>query len=571
MPTNRRLIPILPDRPYSHPISSQITRSYPVGRDNFSRAYLGKVITLTISAADPVPDNLQAILMTTINLNGDTALADIPFVRENERTLTCDIKPERPGFHSYRAQFSLDGGATWFRDTVEDAWLLVDPPQADGLRLYVLVPTVSGTMADWKSDLKRIRAMGFNAVHLLPITTLDTSESPYAARDLFDIDLSYLRHGTGQDGLSQLEDFIEEARALDLRLCFDLVLNHIGVHSTMARRAPDWIVPDKDQPDGLHRAGYESEKGWLPWNDLVQINYKHPSEMVRSEIWTYMIEYALFWAKYANDTGGFVRFDNLHSSDPDFVQALTVALHAEYPGVGLLAEYFTNEATLLHTVPRWGLNLVLATPWDYKFASGVRDYLNYIHGHTRQVRYFMPATSHDSGTPAQEFGTVDSTIPRYVAAALMGTGSTGIAQGVEYGEEERINFIGRKPKIQYPTEAMFASFISHVNALLVEFPAFRSGENFQFVDNGHPAVLAAYRNDSGKESFGFLIVCNFDTQSPQHIAVDLTPFLETDGPFPCVELLGGKSQTFPRPHLDLMLPPCGAQVLRFLTHSAANL
>ena len=42
-----------------------------------------------------------------------------------------------------------------------------------------------------------------------------------------------------------------------------------------------------------------------------------------------MIDYALFWAKYANDTGGLVRFDNLHSSNPDFVQRLTLALHSE--------------------------------------------------------------------------------------------------------------------------------------------------------------------------------------------------------------------------------------------------
>ena len=80
---------------------------------------------------------------------------------------------------------------------------------------------------------------------------------------------------------------------------------------------------------------------------MVLINYEHPSEAVRAEIWSYMTDYALFWAKYANDTGGFVRFDNLHSSDPAFVAALTTSLHAEYPEAGILAEYFTDESTLL--------------------------------------------------------------------------------------------------------------------------------------------------------------------------------------------------------------------------------
>jgi glycosidase len=228
--------------------------------------------------------------MTTLNSNNGNAWDTVPFVRDDERTLTCRVKPKRPGLHSFRAEFSLDKGVTWLRDTVPDAWVLIDPPQVDGLRLYTLIPTVSGTVADWKADLKRIRDMGFNAVHLLPVTTLDTSESPYAARDLFDIDHSYLVERARQDGLSQLEEYIAEARALNIRLCFDLVLNHVGIHSAMARRAPDWIMPDQNQPDGFRRAKYWSAQGWRSWNDLILINYEHPSEAIRSEIWAYMTD-----------------------------------------------------------------------------------------------------------------------------------------------------------------------------------------------------------------------------------------------------------------------------------------
>ncbi len=164
---------------------------------------------------------------------------------------------------------------------------------------------------------------------------------------------------------------------------------------------------------------------------------------------------------------------------------------------------------------------------------------------------------------AQEFGKSDSTVPRYVAAALLGTGATGIPQGVEFGEEERINFIGRKPKMPYPAEPRFAQFIGRVNAILAENPAFRRGDNCRFVDDGHPAVIAAFRRDTGTRAFGFLVVCNFDTGNPQRIAVDLALVLETDGATPCCELLSGAEQVFPHPRLELLLPPCSAQVLRF--------
>ena len=561
MTIHHHRIPVLPERPVTYPIARQILRSYPVGRQSFSRACKGMETILTISTEDPLPSEIQANIITAMNSSEDNVWEKIPFKRVDDRTLLCQIKPKHSGLHSFRAEFSLNNGATWFRDTVPDAWLLVDPPQVDGLRLYTLIPNVSGTIAEWKSDLKRIRDMGFNAVHILPITTQDTSESPYAARDLFDIDPGYLEKDSSLNGLAQLESFIEEARNLHIQLVFDLVLNHVGVKSKMSERAPDWIVPDQNQADGFQRARYWANDGWHYWNDLILINYEHPSDVIRNEIWSYMTEYALFWTKYANDTGGFVRFDNLHSSNPDFIEVLTKTLHSKYPDVGVLAEYFADETTLLHAGPKWGLNFNLATPWDYKFVPQLRTYLNYIHRVSKHIRYFMPVTSHDSGTPAQEFGSIMSTIPRYVAAALLGTGATGIIQGVEFGLEERINFIGRKSRMNFPAEPMFASFIRQVNTILSNYSAFRSGDNCIFVDNGHHAIIAAFRQNTGNQLFGFLVVCNFDIASEHNISIDLTQILKIDEPIPYCELLTGKTDIFPKPHLELQLAPCSAQVL----------
>jgi hypothetical protein len=175
----------------------------------------------------------------------------------------------------------------------------------------------------------------------------------------------------------------------------------------------------------------------------------------------------------------------------------------------------------------------------------------------------MPITSHDSGSPAQEFGSAGSTIPRYVAAALLGTGATGIPQGVEWAEEQRINFIGRQPRISLPAEPKFAGFIVKVNAILADNPAFRCGENCRFVDNNHPAVIAAFRAAAGTQHLGFLVVCNFDIQNPQRITIDLAGSLAAAGPFTCTDLLTGQPRTFPTADLNLQLPPCSAQVLQF--------
>ncbi len=564
MPLKHRRIPALPVRPRVQVMTGHISRSYTAGRQHFSRAVQGETVDLTITAADDLPDTIAARLLITRHANGKSKWSEVPFVRTDGQTLSCQMTPDLPGLHSYRAEYSLDNGKSWLEDTVPDAWMLVDPPQADGVRLYTMIPAVSGSISDWKNDLKRIADMGFNAIHLLPITAQDTSESPYSARDLFTIDPNYLSEGSMADGLTQIEDFIDAAKALNIRLCFDLVLNHVGVNSHMATKAPDWIVPDQARPDGLMRARYWNNDAWESWEDLVLINYEHPSEMVRAEIWNYMTEYALFWAKYANDTGGFVRLDNLHGSDPKFMKALSLTLRSEYPEVALLAEYFTDEQTIINTVPEWGLNLLLATPWEHRYVPDLREHLKYILRVSSQIRYYSPITSHDSGTPTQEFGSANATIPRYVAAALLGTGATGMVQGVEFAEKQKVEFIGRTLKMNYPPVALFGQFITRVNGVLAEYAAFRDGSNCKFVDNGHDAVIAAFRHENTADHYGFLVICNFDIIGPQTISIDLQHCLGGDsGPFFYTELLTGRSQTLLHPVLDIQLAPCAAQVLKF--------
>jgi Glycogen debranching enzyme, glucanotransferase domain len=563
MSVNHRPIPQLPLCPRPRAITKDIHRSYPTGRTEVSRAFCGSVFELTISTKERFPEGVRANLQTTVNSNDGRAWTTVPFTLRDEKTLVCRIVPEKTGLFSFWAQFSEDDGANWIDDRVPDAWVLVDPPQVDHLRMYTLIPNVSGTFSDWSAELARIKELGFNAVHLLPLTTLDTSLSPYSAKNLFDADPSYADSNSQLSPLAQLEAVVGAARDLGMRLCFDLVLNHVGVDSDIAKRAPDWIVPDEGNADGLRRARYLSEHGWQPWHDLVLINYEHPSKRIRADIWNYMQEYALFWGKFASETNGFVRFDNLHSSNKDFIDAVTRTLRETYPNLGIIAEYFTDSDTLLDTVPKWGLNLVLATPWNYHWVKQLRDYLTYIHSVGDHVRFFMPITSHDSGTPAQEFGSELSTIPRYVAAALMGTGATGMTQGVEWGHKEKINFIGKQPKLAAIIPPKFGEAIRKANAILAAEPAFRRGGNFQFVDGGHDAVIAVFRKDEQPGRFGFLIICNFDILGDQEVKIDLTSMLGTSGPIKCLDLLDNEERSSPSAHITFKLSAGAVRVLRF--------
>ena len=128
MTIHHRRIPVLPNRSITYPIARQILRSYPVGRQSFSRTCKGKNMTLTITTEEALPAEIRANILTTMNSNNGTEWEKVPFVRIDDRTLLCQIKPKHSGLHSFRAEFSMDNGDSWFRDTVPDAWVLVDPP-----------------------------------------------------------------------------------------------------------------------------------------------------------------------------------------------------------------------------------------------------------------------------------------------------------------------------------------------------------------------------------------------------------------------------------------------------------
>ena len=89
-----------------------ISRSYPVGRQSFSRTCQGRTLTLTITVPTPLPGNVQACLMSTLNSKECNQWDATPFVRADPRTLELFDRADT-GLHSFRAEFSLDGGATW--------------------------------------------------------------------------------------------------------------------------------------------------------------------------------------------------------------------------------------------------------------------------------------------------------------------------------------------------------------------------------------------------------------------------------------------------------------------------
>ncbi len=552
----RREIPQLMTRRSRVGKAGTLSHSFPTEHGEYFRIYRNEPLRLEVEFLKDLP-NLTVVVHTNLG-NHDGTWQEAKFQKIGPRRYGAELHADKCGSFRFKIKYSLDNGRNWYWDRVPFAEVLVDPANTRQVAMYTLIPTVSGPISTWKEQLQRVRAMNFNAVHLLPITAMGDSESPYSADDLFSVDRSYLDPADSRSGLDQFEDFVECARSLGIRLCVDLVLNHVGAASSLVRSCPGWIVSDHSEPDGLRRAGCWHKNQWIKWQDLVKINYDHPQRNVKADIWQYMTEYASFWSNYAAYTGGMIRFDNLHSSHEAFMTHCTRSIRRKFPDIVVLAEFFSDLPTLERKVPDWGLNLLLANPWECHPVGHLREYIGFLHHVSGKLRYFVPITSHDTGSPAQIYGAAQATLPRYFVMALFTTGQTGMVQGVEHGIAEKVEFIGRHGGFHVDTDRDYAPFITRINGLLEEYQIFTNSGNLCFVDNGHESILAAMRFGEFCNEHDVLLVANLDNEHEQSIELDLQQF-NLPCPLKLHNMLEDDHLELTEPRVHLSLGPCAVK------------
>jgi hypothetical protein len=517
-------------------------------------------LLIAVTFRDDV-DDLRGVVAQCENLAcNQSRHFEIPLKKIGDKRFQANVNIPSHGVHRFKIRFQQRD--TWYWDCRPFSYFIVDPDHLSDFRMYTYIPNVSGHFGCWVDDFRRIQDLGFNTIHLLPLTRMGSSESPYAAYDLFDIDPSFVDPSNQKTPRSQLEDLVLRAEKSGLHLCFDLVFNSIGLDSTIRQSRPEWLTEDSTEVDGIKRGGWSDGKKWHRWMDLAYINYDTPCSQSRLELWKYMSDYALYWSSLAAQTGGMIRLDNLHSSHESFVRRTLGEIREAYPEIITFGELFDTERRIEDLVLDYGLNFLLATPWEHKFAPQLRSYIKYLHGKQNRLRYLFPITSHDSGSPTEEFGDVRSTVPRLAVSTLFGPGPSGIVQGVEEGVFPKIKFIGRQGLVKSFGENDFSETIKALNALVQSDHAFQVAGNLIFIDHHHEAVLAACRQDTVTRDPRYLLFANMDIHGNQHITIDLNHYgLPLKGQ-KLTDVLTASSMTIDHPQFNLDLPPCGIRVFK---------
>jgi hypothetical protein len=153
-----------------------------------------------------------------------------------------------------------------------------------------------------------------------------------------------------------------------------------------------------------------------------------------------------------------------------------------------------------------------------------------------------------------------ATRPRYILCALLGIGATGLTQGVEDGIEEKINFIGRHPKL--PSAANHHDFwpmIQRTHQLLAHHHVFQQQGNVEFLDHGHVAIIAALRLSKQPGEAHALVIANLDIHQQQSIHLDLQTI--GLGQYSLTDAFSGVCWALEGPSFSFTLDACGFRVI----------
>ena len=136
------------------------------------------------------------------------------------------------------------------------------------MTLYsIFVRNDGGSFRAFQNDLPRLRALGVDAVWLLPIHPIGTEKrkgtlgSPYAISDYRAINPEY---GT-------MEDFIalcDAAHELNMKVLLDVVFHHTSPDSVLVRTHPEYFYRKPDGSFG-NRVG--------DWTDIIDLDFSVPA------------------------------------------------------------------------------------------------------------------------------------------------------------------------------------------------------------------------------------------------------------------------------------------------------
>lgn len=379
---------------------------------------------------------------------------------------------------------------------------------------YNVIPP-SGTFRDVVRELPHIMdGLGFRILQLLPVFPVPTTFArmgrygcPFAAQDFLSVDPSLAEFDQYATPLDQFIELCDAVHAKGGSVYLDLPANHTGWAATLQTHHPDWY----------HRADdgkFISPGAWgVVWADLVELDYNN------AQLRAYMADVFLFWCRHGVD--GF-RCDAGYMIPATTWEYIVARVREEYPDTVFMLEGLGGKLSVTDE-----LLSVSGLDWAYSEIFQTYDraaFEWYLPGAIARADKFGAlvhfAETHDNDRLAKG-GKQYARLRVALAALLSHQGAWGIANGVEWFADEKIDVHGASSLNWGATENM-CELIAKLNSLLVSHQSFAGNASVELIQCGDGNFLAARRTG------GVLILVNLDCVNGVNVHWDTSKFPECE-------------------------------------------
>ena len=401
------------------------------------------------------------------------------------------------------------------RRSTRDETVSVPPPAARaahpvGPRFYNLFPLIVGTVSDWRAELPRIAALGFDWVYVNPFGESGFSGSLYATRDPARLDPRFRDPDGGTDD-DQIRAFVDEARRHGLRVMADLVVNHASKDAILATERPDAFVRNMwGELESPYAVDPDDPTKRTVWGDLAEFDWHTPAAR----------EFLLgYWDADLARLGslgvaGF-RCDAAYKVPPEVWRELIGRAKARNAACLFAAETLgcTDAETAATAGAGFDFLFNSFAWWDFRKSWAVENY--------EATRLLAPSIAfpenHDTDRVAAGHdeddaeGTARDLAMRYALAAFFSSGVL-MPFGYEWGSRRKLHVVETTPADQErETGIDISDRIAAINRLKAELPAANVEGAAQRLSAGDAPYLALLRFDAGHAlaaRSGILVLAN---------------------------------------------------------------
>lgn len=462
-------------------------------------------------------------------------------IKKEDSIATVEI-PDIPGIYNFNLLVIAEDDSSWFQTFVKRDEQGIHPFKIDSgypswmdeIILYQITPysfVKNGTFDAITAKLQEIKDLGINTIWLQPVFKSFYGGQGYDVTGYFSLNPNL---GTEK----QLQHLIATAKALGMRVLFDVVLNHTSIHHPYARDRIKYGAQShyynfyQHENDGKPYSSFynSDEYGFINyfWDDLVNLNYQN------KEVQRWMLEVSKYWVRKFDIDG--YRFDaiwGVNARMPSFAKRLRMELKSIKPDVLLLAEDKGSVPKIFElgfdAAYDWtaDTNWVSQSSWEYDYDENISKTIFNFPDVDKRGNMMRQALFQNGGNAHRKLRYMENNdLPRFikvhqlertkmVAALLFALpGIPMLYNGQEVGSRghpySTSAVFNRNWSIQAVDPAGLFSYYQKLIQLHKQYPALSGTAMKELSVSPEEAIVAFHR---WKKDENFIIVINMDSVS----------------------------------------------------------